>query len=202
LSAQTAFGGETCQGETPWRTTCNDILTEGKQYHLTWLNSGYAPAMLNAWKSGGCYAQVSGFMGYRLQLDSATHDTQVARGGTVALSVNLRNVGWARMFSDRALVVHARHKATGALITGKAGNLATLAPQATASTAVVVNLTIPADAATGDYDVFLSAPDVFPATAGDPRFSVRFANADNSGAGQAWDSAAARFKLGSTLRVN
>jgi hypothetical protein len=31
---------------------------------------------------------------------------------------------------------------------------------------------------------------------------VRFANADNSGAGQAWDSAAARFKLGSTLRVN
>jgi hypothetical protein len=111
--------------------------------------------MLNAWKSGGCYAQVSGFMGYRLQLDSATHDTQVARGGSVALSVNLRNVGWARMFSDRALVVHARHKATGALITGKAGNLATLAPQATASTAVVVNLTIPADAATRDYDVFL-----------------------------------------------
>jgi hypothetical protein len=202
LSAQTAFGGETCQGETPWRTTCNDILTEGKQYHLTWLNSGYAPAMINAWKSGGCYAQVSGFMGYRVQLDSATHDTQVWRGGTLPLSVNLRNVGWSRMFSDRALVVQLRHKSTGAVITARAGNLATLTPQATASTAQAVSVTVPADAATGDYDVYLSAPDVFPATAGDPRFSVRFANADNSGAGQTWDAAGARFKLGTTVRVN
>jgi len=202
LSASTAFGGETCQGETPLRTTCNDILTEGRQYHLAWLNSGYAPAMINAWKSGGCYAQVSGFMGYRLQLDSATLDTQVARGGTMPLTVNLRNVGWARMFSDRALVVQLRHKTTGAVITGRAGNLAALQPQATASTAVAVSVSIPADAATGDYDVFLSAPDVFPATAGDPRFSVRFANADNSGAGQTWDTAGARFKLGANVRVN
>ncbi|MFY7913073.1 MAG: DUF4832 domain-containing protein, partial [Rubrivivax sp.] len=155
-----------------------------------------------AWKSGGCYAQVSGFMGYRVQLDSATHDTQVARGGTLPLSVNLRNVGWSRMFSDRAVVVQLRHKSTGAVITARAGNLATLAPQATASTALAVSVTIPADAATGDYDVFLSAPDVFPATAGDPRFSVRFANADNSGAGQTWDAAGARFKLGTTVRVN
>lgn len=158
--------------------------------------------MINAWKSGGCFAQVSGFMGYRLQLDSATHDSQVARGGAAALAVNLRNVGWARMFSDRALVVQLRHRSTGAVITGKAGNLATLAPQATASTAVPVSVAIPTDAATGDYDVYLSAPDVFAATAGDPRFSVRFANADNSGAGQTWDAAAARFKLGTTVRVN
>ena len=202
LTANTAYGGETCQGETPWRTTCSSILTEGRQYHLAWLNVSYAPAMINAWKSGGCFSQVSGFMGYRLQLDGATHDTQVVRGGAMPITVNLRNVGWARMFSDRALVVQLRHKSTGAVITGKAGNLATLAPQATATTAVPVSVTIPGDAPTGDYDVFLSAPDVFATTAGDPRFSVRFANADNSGAGQTWDAAAARFKLGTTLRVN
>jgi hypothetical protein len=202
LSANTAFGGETCQGETPWRTSCSAILSEGKQYHLAWLNVSYAPAMINAWKSEGCFAQVSGFMGYRLQLDSATHDTQAARGGAVALAVNLRNVGWARMFSDRSLVVQLRHRSTGAIITGKAGNLATLAPQATSSTAVPVSVAIPGDAPTGDYDVYLSAPDVFAATAGNPKFSVRFANADNSGAGQTWDAAAARFKLGTTVRVN
>ena len=84
---------------------------------------GYAPAMLNAWKSGGCYSQVSGFMGYRLQLDSATHDTQVARGGTLPMTVNLRNVGWARMFTDRSLVVQLRHRSTGAIITGGSLNV-------------------------------------------------------------------------------
>ncbi|MFM8767374.1 MAG: hypothetical protein ACKOD9_06285 [Rubrivivax sp.] len=74
--------------------------------------------------------------------------------------------------------------------------------QAMASTAVATSVAIPADAAQGDYDVYLSAPDIFAATTCDPRFSVRFANADNSGAGQTWDAAAARFKLGTTLRVN
>lgn len=54
----------------PLRATCPDILREGAQYHLAWLNSDYAPAILNAWKAGECYATVSGTMGYRIQLDS------------------------------------------------------------------------------------------------------------------------------------
>ena len=52
---------------------------------------------MTAWKNGGCYNEVSRSMGYRFQLDAVSHDTQVARGGSVAVAVDLRNVGWARM---------------------------------------------------------------------------------------------------------
>jgi len=202
LSGNTAFGGETCQGaEMPERNTCADILFEGALYHLAWLNIAWAPTFINAWKAGGCFAEVSRTMGYRLQLDSMTHDTQVATGGTVVVAVDLRNVGWARMFNARQLMVTLRHKTSGATYTGAAGNLQTLAPKGTVATRVSVGVTLPATAQTGDYDVLLSAPDVFAATAANPRFAVRFANADNATLGQTWDAATARFKAGTTLSV-
>jgi len=200
LSSSTGFGGETCDGETSLRNSCADILNEGAQYHLAWLNLNYSTTFINAWKSGGCYAQVSRSMGYRIQLDALSHDNQVARGGSVAVAVDLRNVGWARMFTARQLVVTLKHKTSGALITGAAGDLRTLASQASGSTRVNVGVAIPSGAATGDYDVYVSAPDVFTSTAGNPNFAVRFANADSGT--QAWDGSAARFKAGTTLTIN
>ena len=141
-------------------------------------------------------------MGYRLQLDALTHHTAVTAGGQVVVDADLRNVGWARVFTARKLVVTLRHRTTGSTVRASAGDLRTLAPQGTGSTRISVTVPVPATADKGDYDVLLSAPDIFPALAADPRFAVRFANADNSGAGQTWDAAAARFKTGTTLRVN
>lgn len=202
LTGNAAFGGETCQGaETPVRDTCTDILREGRQYHLAWLNGAYAPSVLNAWKSGGCYAQVSRTMGYRLQLDKVAHSPQVAPGGAVAVTVDLRNVGWSRVFSARKLVVTLRHRTSGATIAAGAGNLQALAPQATASTQVNVGVAIPSNAQTGAYDVYISAPDVFASTEANPQFAVRFANKDNTTLGQKWDATAARFKAGTTINV-
>ena len=51
----------------------------------------------------------------------------------------------------------------------------------------------------GDYTVHVSAPDIYPTTATDPRFSVRFANA-NQGA-QAWNDATGRFATGTSITV-
>ncbi len=203
MTDSAAFGGETCDNaEAPVRNTCADILSEGAQYHLAWLNAGYAASVINAWKAGGCFTEVSRSMGYRLQLDALNHATQVTRGGSVAVAVDLRNVGWARMFTSRKLVVTFKHKTSGATITGAAGDLQTLAPQATASTRLTIGVTIPSGAQTGDYDVYLSAPDIFATTASNPRFAVRFANADNASLGQSWDASAAMFKAGTTLNVN
>lgn len=194
---------ETCEDtQTVLRSSCADILSEGKQYHLAWLNVNYGMTFINAWKSGGCYSQVSASMGYRLQLDAVSHNTLVSRGNTASVAVDLRNVGWSRMFSARKLVVTLKHKTSGATITGAAGDLSALIDQATASTRMSVAVAIPSTAATGDYDVYLSAPDIYTATANDPRFSVRFANADNTGVRQSWDAAMASFKVGTTPTVN
>jgi Domain of unknown function (DUF4832)/Domain of unknown function (DUF4874) len=202
LTANTAFGGETCENaETPVRDTCADILSEGAQYHLAWLSNDYAPSVINAWKSGGCYAEVSRSMGYRLQLDALSHASQVARGQSLSVSVDLRNVGWARIFSARKLAVTLRHKTSGATITGAAGNLQSLPSQATASTRLTIDVAVPANAQTGDYEVLLSSSDSFSVNSGDRKFNLRFANADNAAQGQVWDAANAAFKAGTTLGV-
>ncbi len=203
LTQRASFGGETCENaEAPLRKACSDILREGPLYHLAWLNSSYAPSVLSAWKQEGCYDRVSASMGYRLQLDALMHDTSAVRGASAAMAVDLRNVGWARMFTPRKLVVTLRHRASGATITGAAGDLSVLPAQALASARITVSVSIPAGALTGDYEVLLSAPDTFPATATDARFAVRFANADNSAMAQSWEPSTASFEAGSTLRVD
>lgn len=203
LTDNTAFGGENCNNaETPLRNTCADILSEGKAYHLSWLNASDWSGFISAWKNGGCYAEVSRSMGYRLQLDALSHDTQVTKGGSLAVNVDLRNVGWARVFSERKLVVTLKHKTSGATISGSAGNLRNLSPQASSSTRVSVGVAIPAGAQAGDYDVYVSAPDIFTSTAGNPKFSVRFANADNASSAQTWDAGSGMFKTGSSVTIN
>jgi Domain of unknown function (DUF4832)/Domain of unknown function (DUF4874) len=202
LTANTAFGGETCENAgTPVRNTCADILKEGAQYHLAWLNLEYAPSVINAWKAGGCFAEVSRSIGYRLQLDALSHPAQATRGQSIAVSLDLRNVGWARLFNPRKLTVTLRHKTSGAVIAAAAGDLQALKPQADASTRLTVDVALPAGAQTGDYEVLLGAPDSFATNAGNPRFNLRFANADNAAQAQAWDAASAVFKAGTTVNV-
>ncbi len=202
LSEDTAFGGETCDDAgKPARDTCADILSEGAQYHVAWLNINYGPSFIRAWRAGGCFDEVSRSIGYRLQLDGITHALQAAVGGTLTASVDLRNVGWARIFSNRPLIATLKHKTSGATLTAAAGNLRELTPQATASTRLDINVAIPASAPLGDYDIFLSAPDVFASVVNDARFAVRFANADAPSQGQAWDGGAGAFKVGTTLAV-
>ena len=200
MTQNTGFGGETCDSVSnpeQRRISCAQILSEGAAYHQTWLNASYAQVFLDSWKSGGCYSQVGSSMGYRLQLDNASHPTTATRGTTIAVTVNLRNVGWARLFSKRPMVVTLRNKSTGATITGSAGDLSSVASGASAQ--VAVNVSIPAGAATGSYDVQLSAPDIWSTTASDARYAVRFGNADSGS--QAWDASTARFTSGTTLSV-
>jgi len=202
LSARTAFGGETCvSGETPVRDTCADILAEGARFHLAWLNADYAPSVIDGWQAQGCLARVSAFMGYRLQLDAIAHAGEVARGQALSFDIDVRNVGWARFFTPRRLVVTLRHRISREHWTAAAGDLRDLPAQATASSRIQVALTVPAAAELGDYEVWLGVPDSFAATQGDPRFAVRFANADKPDGLQAWSASQGRFRTGSTVRV-
>jgi hypothetical protein len=202
LTDRTAYGGETCENAgTPVRNTCADILKEGAEYHLAWLNINYAPSVINQWKAEGCFAEVSRSMGYRLQLDAASHEREAAAGQSVTVAVDLRNVGWARMFSARKLVATFVNDTAGSSFGAAAGDLQSLTSQATASTRQSITVPIPAGMPKGSYTLHISAPDIHDATAGNARFSVRFANADDVGKGQTWDAASGRFKVGTLLTV-
>ena len=204
LTEWTPFGGESCDAgaASGQRRSCAEILTEGREYHLAYLNVGYYKAFHDQWKAEGCYDEVSRTIGYRFQLDAVSHPPRAARGTTVPVRIDLRNLGWSRIFSARRLVVTLRHQGSGAEITGEpAGDLRQLAPTATASSRIDARVAIPAGAATGAYELLLAVPGIYPKTAADPRFAVRPANADAAAQGQAWDPLKARFASGTTLEI-
>lgn len=198
LSANATFGGETCDAETPLRTSCADARTEGAQYHLSYLNREYFAGFITSWANGGCLDEVTRQMGYRFQLDAVSHPERVAKGSTVRVTVELRNTGWAKLFSARPLVAtFARGSETAS--GSSTALLSSLAAQATSSSTLAVDVPIAAGATAGSYALTLSAPDVHPRTSTDARFSIRFANADAGG--QAWNATTARFATGTILVV-
>lgn len=212
VSANTMFGGETCNNSAgaavAMRTGCTGgtdasglaggILNEGPRKHLVHINAGYAPNFLAAWSSGGCLATVARSMGYRFQFDDITHPASVARGSVATFDVNMRDVGWARIFSQRRLHVLLVNGGT-TIDCVSSTQLRELDPQATASSLVRVNCAIPAGAATGSYAVHLKMPSVFSTTQANP-FTIRPANANNGG--QVWDATNYRFTTGTSVTVN
>jgi hypothetical protein len=199
MTQTTSFGGETCDhpDNATARMTCAQALSEHAAYHLNWLNINYSANFINGWKSGGCFDQISRTMGYRLQLDGLNHSSSASKGTAIAFNVNLRNTGWSRMFSKRPLVITLRNKSTGATITGSGGDLSTVASSASAQ--ITVNVSVPTSAASGDYDVQISAPDIYSTNSGDARYAVHFANSDSGS--QAWNSSTGRFSAGTSLTV-
>ncbi len=203
LTRNAAFGGETCQDAgTPLRDTCPDILSEGAKYHLAWLNINYAPLVINAWKSNGCFDNISGLMGYKLQLDSVTTPSQILKGESKNMMVSLKNIGWSKLFTDRKLNIILKNKITGNIINSISNTgLNTLSSQELSSTNLNININIPLSAELGDYDIYISAPDTFTNTKIDKRFNIRFINDDNLYTGQAWDSTFGTFKTGASIKV-
>lgn len=193
-SALTPFGGETCDADTPLRTACKDILAEGARYHLSYLNQAYYKPFLDAWRAGGCFDEVARRIGYRLQLDALAYPEKAPKG-SVTVQVRLRNVGWSRLWSARPLVVTLR-SASRSFQAKSAVGLNTLEAQGATSAAIAV--AIPVDVA-GEYEVWLSAPDVFDSNEKDARFSVRFANADVGK--QRWDPTTAAFDTGASVVI-
>lgn len=154
---------------------------------------------MNRWLSDGCYDDVNNLIGYRFQLDQLSHSSTAKKGETVSVAVDLRDVGWARIFSARRLVITRKHRATGQTLNGTAGDARQWPSQATRSSTVNINVNIPSTAAAGSYDVFVSMPDHWPTTRDIAAYAVRFANADP--AAQAWDPSSARFKTGTAVTV-
>jgi chitodextrinase len=195
----TTTGGENCSDGQ--YKACSDVLYDGPTYHWRYLRDDWGTVYDDGWKAQGCYPEIKRSLGYRFQLDAVSHSSSAAGGSTLNVQINLHNVGWARIFTARKLVVTLQNTTSGALISGSAGDMRLLPPQATSSTSVVVPVAIPAGTSPGVYAVYVSMPDIWSGTQNKADFAVRFANADNPGSGQAWDAANFRFKTGTTLTV-
>jgi Domain of unknown function (DUF4832)/Domain of unknown function (DUF4874) len=204
-SAIVPFGGETCNAQVnlnQQRKTCADILGEGAQFHLSYLNRTYAPTFISQWQTEGCFTEIAQKMGYRWVLTNATSSKSVARGAATQLSITLKNVGWARMYNARPLTVRLISRSTPAApdIVGTAvWDARLLKPNNETSALFTIN--IPPDAPVGAYDVVVASPDPSPSIANVAAYAVRFANADNAAAAQSWNSVTGHFATGLTIAI-
>ncbi len=206
LSTVAPFGAETCNpadeaNPTP-RTNCDDILREGRQFGLTYLNDTYYRRLFHTrWETQGCLAEVKRRMGYRFELLTLRHSDAVAAGQAGDLTLTLRNSGWARAFNPRSVRLVLKHRETGSVVRIP---LASIDPRTwlpdSAST-VTTPFAVPVGTPAGVYDVLLALPDGADSLAGDVRYSVRPANAADAGKSQAWDETLGAFRTGTTLRI-
>jgi Domain of unknown function (DUF4832)/NPCBM/NEW2 domain/Domain of unknown function (DUF4874)/DUF5010 C-terminal domain len=203
VSRVTPFGAETCDvGGDRARKNCDQILTEGRDYSLTYLNDNFDISFMNNWKANGCYDEVSRLIGYRFRLTSASHQQAVNRGNTWSLQFNVSNDGWARLFNPRALKVVLRNKNTGETFKQSISQANPRLWLPSTNTSVSTSFTIPNQTSPGDYDVLIGLPDAAPSLANDARYAIRFANSDNGSLNQAWESNTGLFKIGTTLTIN
>lgn len=210
LSTAAPFGAETCNpadavNPTP-RTTCDDILREGQRFGLTYLNDSYYRDLFHQrWQAQGCLAQVKRSMGYRFELVTLRHSSRIVAGQSGELLLTVRNAGWARAFNPRGVQMVLRHRTTGRVVRLALGvrdraidPRAWLPGQTSTATARVA---IPGGTPTGAWDMLLALPDGAASLAGDARYSVRPANADDAAKAQGWDASLGAFRTGTTLTI-
>ncbi len=206
LSGVTPFGGETCNpadavAPTP-RSSCDDILREGRQFGLTYLNDSYYRALFHTrWEAQGCMAKVKRSMGYRFELITLRHSAAIVAGQSGELALTLRNSGWARAFNPRAVEIVLKHRVSGAIVRVPVASLdpRNWLPGRTSS--MLARFAVPGATPAGAYEVLLALPDGAASLAGDARYSVRPANADDAVRSQGWDGKLGAFRTGTSLTI-
>ena len=107
-------------------------------------------------------AEVRRSMGYRFALVSASHADSGVRGDTLAISIAVRNSGWARLYNPRPVAVLLRDPASGAVrrIETKGADPRLWLPGT--ETTETLTLTVPADLPAGRKEIWLALPDAEP----------------------------------------
>lgn len=159
-------------------------------------NSWYdaeADGVYDHWRETGEYTLISQGLGYRFEMKTAEVDTTAQAGGTLDLSFDVENVGFARAHNERPLEVVLR-AGDGTVHRIETGVDARSWAEDEVTT-VALALDLPDDMASGDYAVLLNLPDGSQELEDDPRYSIRLANDD------VWEAATGYNALGAEVRV-
>lgn len=172
-SAFVPVGGETCAVNPP-RSECPAALAELELHHWTHINAGYHPDVLQGWQDDGCYAEIACRLGYRLVVRDLKWAATATAGGTIPVSLELFNDGWAAPTNARPLALVF----DGPTRVEVATDFDVRTALAGESHTVCVDAALPADLPPGTYRIGVRLADPAPALADDPRYAIRLADAD------------------------
>ncbi len=195
LHAETRFvpmGGETCAKAA--FSQPDNARKEMANLHFSYLNLGYHPDVINAWRDNGFLDEVKLRLGYRLTLNSIKYNEAATQGQTLPISLSLSNTGFAAPYNPRhvQLILVAQDSSTH-YTTTLPDDPRTWLPD----NPITINATlnIPPDANPGKYSLFLALPDPEPTLANRPEYAIRLANPD------LWDAKTGQHDLGITIQI-
>lgn len=190
------LGGETdiTDAEQAKNQASHDsTVTEMSTMHWTFIKNSYSETVTNMWRENGTFDELNRNMGYRYQLVNATLPEAANAGDKVSIALNIKNVGYAPLYNERpAYLVLKKGAATYSI------KLATdprrWLPNGV-TTAINEQVTIPNSVPDGVYELYLNLPDAYESIASDPRYSVRFANAE------VWDETSGMNSLLASITI-
>ena len=189
-------GGETCMDTYSPQNDCENAgraQTEMREMHYSFLNANYNNEVNNDWQTGGCMAAIKINLGYRFVLKKATFPKKVKTGGSVKVTIELDNAGYASPYNPRPVQLLLRNSSTGAV---KSFEFTTdIRRWFSGSNTLEQSFSLPADIAAGEYELLLNMPDKYTSIGNRPEYSIRFANAD------VWEESTGYNKLNHTLTV-
>jgi hypothetical protein len=203
LHAQNLYvpeGGESC-GVSSY-SNCANTVADLSYMHWSALHAEYEPNVIAGWVSGGCMPQIATGLGYRFRLISSDMPLAVTQGGSLALTLQIANDGFASCYNPRAFEIILRPSGQPG-----AGSALVVSPSASANTdprfwqsglslTASLNLALPMSLGSGTYDVFLNLPDPMPSLHDNPAYSIRLANSG------VWEAATGYNKLGQSLAID
>ncbi len=195
LHAETRFvpmGGETCAKAA--FSEPNNARDEMQRLHFSYLNLGYHPDVINAWRDNGYLDEVKRRLGYRLSLNSIQYETSAAAGKALPLSISLSNTGFAAPYNPRLVqLTLAAEDGSAQYTTTLPDDPRTWLPSNTLH--INTSLNIPQDANPGNYRLLLALPDPEPTLAQRPQYAIRLANPD------LWNPSTGQHDLGITIQI-
>ena len=193
-SRYTIMGGETCDlsafchcdpQETP--SAAHGVLADMAINHFTYLNQSYNTAVLNRWRSEGCFEELQKRLGYRLVLEKGQFTKDAKAGDSFRVVLDLRNDGFAAIQNPRDAELVLTDKGGKVLKTWKLNaDPRFWMPEEKVS--IDQTVTLP-DGVSGEVTLSLNLPDPCETLRDNPMFSIQMANEN------VWDESTGYNKL-------
>lgn len=173
---------------------------EMKKLHYSYLGFDYAEYATGQWKketdaTGMSYYNVMARdMGYRFQLTEGTFPATATTGGTMSVTLKIKNTGYAPLYNERHAYIVLKNTDNNTYRIQLQSDPRSWHPDQT--TTITENLTLPANIAEGTYTLYLNLPDADSRIATNPAFSVRFANTN------IWEQSTGYNKLNTQITIS
>ncbi len=177
-SLYTIMGGETCElteyCHCEGTEKYNGALKDMAIYHLTYLNNGYHPNVIQRWKNENCMDEIRRRLGYRYVLEEGQFTDKAEAGKPFQVILKLKNVGFAPAQNPRdaeLVLTDASGKAVGSWKLESDPRYWMPGQQTT----IDQTFNLPAGIS-GKMTLYLNLPDPYETLHDNPAFSIRLAN--------------------------